>query len=88
MASASASICVRLPVMPCWKIVTGQPPSGAVPPLGESAFGTVAITGTVTLCGATGAKSAGPTVAPEALLQTELIAATAVSVSPGVAATR
>ena len=88
IASASASICVRSPVMPCWKIVTGQPPAGGVPPLGEPAFGTVMMTGTVTSDVATGAKSVGFTGAPAALFQVLLIAGANVSGSSGSAAVR
>ena len=31
--------------MPCWKITTGQPPAGGVPPDGEFALGTVTSSG-------------------------------------------
>ena len=42
----TASAWLRLPVMPCWKITTGQPVAGLVWP--EAAFGIVASTGIVT----------------------------------------
>ena len=41
----TASAWVRLPVMPCWKITTGQPLAGRLRP--EAAFGIVASTGMV-----------------------------------------
>ena len=88
MASASVSAWERLPVMPCWKIVTGQPPSGATPPLGEAAFGTVRTTGTVTVVVSTGTKSVGSTGEPAALFQVLLIAATWLAGSSADAAIR
>ena len=44
IVSARASILERLPVMPCWKITTGQPASGRDCP--ELAFGKVISSGT------------------------------------------
>src|SRR5882757_2724185 len=43
--SATASMSVRLRVIPCSKMSTGQPPAGLVAPAAEFALGTVTTTG-------------------------------------------
>src|SRR5262245_46662167 len=52
--SATPTASSRLRVRPCWKISTGQPPAGFVPPPLLAVFGTVANTGIVNVSVATG----------------------------------